>query len=349
MKSMSRILFMLVMAAVLATLPALKVNAQGDQCFGLSGGDCQLLQAAGGASSTAKLTSFVADYSLTFKVTGTGDDVDVKITGNGPISIDPTKLQGDMTSNPTAFFAALTLSNTISMSVTTAGKTESNNVEIRIVGDKVYFKDDQTTKGQWMWSSISGAMSGNPAIGSTLGSATGGAGAASQMMSDPAVMAALAKLPYAAGFIVAQRSADEDIGGEKSAHFVFNVNVLTLLKSPELKAAALALAQAAGQPTEEIETQLQQATSMGEAFLKDLKIGVHQYVGTTDQTLHGLGLDFSLKVDPATMGMLSGDTSSTSTTPVDLNFNFLVKLTKVGEKVTVEPVADAQEFKPNSQ
>jgi len=337
---MSRIAFMLVMAALLATIPALKVRAQGDNCFGLKSEDCQLIQASA-ANSPAKLSSFEINYTLNTKVSGTGtSDSELKVTGGGPIAIDQSKLSGgagmSMT-NLDAVLPALTMQNTLSVSATTNGKNQSDNVEIRIVDGKVYYKDDQQTKGKWMQTSAS-SLSGNSSLAS-------GGGVASQAMSDPAVMAAFAKLPYIKGFITAQRGADLDIGGEKSAHFTFNVDLLTLLQSPELKDALKAVMTSMGQATEQLDTMMGQYTGMAQTFLKNLKITVHEYVGTTDQTLHGVGLDIALNLDAATAGMLM---NSTSANPVDVNISFDAKLTKIGQPVTVEAVPDAEVATPAS-
>ncbi len=344
MKAMSRVAFLLVMAALLATIPALTVHAQGDNCFGLSAADCQLVQAAG-ANSPAKLTSFVMDYALNLKVSGTGtSDGEVKVTGNGPFSIDQSKISGGMTmENADAILPAIMMQNTISATATTGGKTQSDNIEFRIVNGKIYYKDDMQTKGKWMVQSLSSAMKSNSSVGSALSG--GSTGAAAQMFSDPKVMAALAKLPYAKGFITAKRGADLDIGGEKSADFAYNIDALSLLKSPELKDAAKTLMEAAGQPTDQLDQMMGQYTGMAQTFLKNLKITVHQYVGTNDKLLHGVGLDVVLNLDAATAGMI---TNQASAKPIDLNLNFTVKMTKVGEKVTVEPVADAVEATPAS-
>src|SRR4051794_24679418 len=93
MKSVLRSAFFVVLVALLAFVPAIKLQAQGaDTCFGLKAADCALIQGMGSAD-LSKLSSFTMDYTLTLKVTGSGtNDVDVSVQGNGPFSIDASKM-----------------------------------------------------------------------------------------------------------------------------------------------------------------------------------------------------------------------------------------------------------------
>src|SRR5436309_3322214 len=102
MKSIFRTSVLLAVLVVMALpLGSLSVRAQGGgvdcasmSTIGLTAEDCALVQSAMTPENLAKLSSFVADYSLVAKVTGTGkNDVDVTVKGSGPISFDAAALQ----------------------------------------------------------------------------------------------------------------------------------------------------------------------------------------------------------------------------------------------------------------
>src|SRR5262249_10540160 len=143
------------------------------------------------SAAMAKLASFVMDYTITAKVTG-DQGGDFKVTGNGPFSVDTSKISAG-SGDPTAALGAITMANTMQASANGNGQSMAGNFEFRIVDGNLYFKGDKATQDKWMYLSlaktITAAMS-NPMFGSMMsggGGSTSGNPAAA-MMSDPEVM-----------------------------------------------------------------------------------------------------------------------------------------------------------------
>lgn len=361
MKSVWRGCILLAIVALIAFTPALTSRAQGDtRCFGLSDADCQLWHSGNDSANASKYSSFVMDYNITFTLAGTGtNDVDFKVTGTGPFSIDASKVSA-ASSDPMAALTALTMANTLTASLNANGQTQKGTFEFRIVDGNLYYKGDQVTQDKWMYISLGKTLSAvmsNPSftnmLSGVMSGTGGGTGAgnnpATEIMSDPEVMAAIAKIPDIPGFIKLERQADLDIGGEKTAQFVMNFDILTLIKSPDFAPILKAGLKSQNQGAEVDDKQVQQIVALAQTVLKDTKFSITQWVGTTDKLSHGLGVDFVMKIDENTAALLpSSSSSSGPAKPLDLNFHFDVKLTKIGQPVTVEPVKDATEFDPSS-
>ncbi|MCC7450048.1 MAG: hypothetical protein IT324_21705 [Anaerolineae bacterium] len=358
MKSVLRGAILVAIVALIALTPALTSRAQGDQrCFGLAAADCELWHSGNDSANAAKYSSFVMDYNITFTLAGTGtNDVDFKVTGTGPFSVDESKISG-ASSDPTAALTALTMANTLTASLNASGQSQMGTFEFRIVGGNLYFKGDQATQNKWMFISLGKALSSamsNPAITDALSGAMGGgtgtgssSNPATAIMNDPEVMAAIAKIPDIPGFIKVERQADLSIGDEKVAQFVMNFDILTLIKSKEFAPVLKAGLKSSNQGAEVDDKQVQQIVAIAQTVLKDTKFSITQWVGTTDKLSHGLGIDFTMKVDENTAALMNSS-SSGAAKPVDINFHFDVKLTKIGQPVTVEAVTDATEIDTSS-
>ncbi len=358
MKSVLRGCILLAIVALIALTPALTSRAQGEtRCFGLAGADCKLWYSGTDAANASKYSSFVMDYNVTFTLAGTGtNDVDFKVTGTGPFSLDASKVS-TTSSDPTAAIAALTMANTLTASLNASGQSQKGSFEFRIVGGNLYFKGDQATQNKWMFVSLGKALSSamsNPSFSNALSSAMGGGSGSSSnpamaMLNDPEVMAALAKIPDIPGFIKLERQADLDIGGEKAAQLVMSFDILTLVKSKEFAPILKAGLKSQNQGAEVDDKQIQQIVAIAQTVLKDTKLSITQWVGTNDKLSHGLGIDFVMKVDENTAALLQSNSSSSSAAkPVDIKFHFDIKLTKIGQPVKVEAVKDATEIDTSS-
>jgi hypothetical protein len=358
MKSIFRLGFMLVMVAMLvvAALPATTARAQSDMCFGLKADDCSLANTTADSAALSKLSSFVMDYTITLKA-DTGDtakNIDFKLTGKGPFSIDTTKMSGGA-GDPTAAAGALTMANVIQGSLTSEGKTQQGNFELRIVNGDLYFMGDTATQGKWKKVNIAKAISQiaqNPMLGGMMSgmSGAGGLGGASSnpamaALSDPELIKALAAIPNIPGVITAERKDDIMIGSEKVAVFTYNLNILTLIQSKEFAPVLKAILKSQSGGAEVDDKQVNQMIVMAQTFLKDFKFSITRYVGTADKLPHGIGLHLSLNLDAATASLVM---NSSEAKPVSIDFNFDIKLDKIGEQVTVEPVSDAEEVDTGS-
>jgi len=340
MKSVFRSAVFAILVALMAFVPVMSTHAQADMCFGLKADDCALLQGMGGADMS-KLSSFVMDYSITAKMTGTGSsDVDFSVTGNGPFSIDATKMSS-ASSNPMAAITGLTVANTITASLTASGQTQKGTFEFRILDGTLYFMGDMATQGKWMSVDLAqalGAAMSNPQFSGAMNPGSNPAAAAAM---DPEVLANLGKAFMAPGVITAKRAADITIDGQAVAAFQFNFDIVSLLKAPEFKPAIQKIMASQSSGTEITDQQLNQFISAAQTMLKDTKFSVTEYVGTTDKLPHGFGLDFSLKLDPATAGMVTGSSNAQA---LNVDFHFLITLSKVGEAVAVTAPAGAEKI-----
>jgi len=343
MKSVFRGAFLVALVALLGFVPAFKTQAQGmDTCFGLKAEDCTLLQGMGTADMS-KLTSFTMDYSLTLKTTGTGtSDVDVNIQGSGPFAVDATKMS-TASSDPTAALAGLTMANTITASMTGGGQSQKGTFEFRIVGGKLYFMGDTATQGKWMAVDLSkalGQVMSNPQVSGAMSGANNPAMAAA---TDPETLAAISKAIATPGVIVATRAADVTVDGQPVAAFQFNLDLAKLLASPDFKPVLKKILESQGSGTTMTDEQLTQVGTMAQTFLKDTKLSYTQYVGTTDKLPHGLAIDATINLDPATAAMMGGSTGSADAKAINVDFHFKIMLSKIGQPAAVTAPADATE------
>jgi hypothetical protein len=332
----------LLMVAVLIALPLGSTRAQGDICSmwtsaGLTADDCALITSAMTPENMGKLGSFVADYSMALKLTGSGtNDVDLNVKGGGPISFDPAS-----TNDQAAMMASFKLQQTVTVSGTASGKAEEHSIEVRIVDGKVYFKTpDAPSNDKWLWQSLSSlmssSMSSNPMMG-MMGSSNPAAG----MAASPEMMAAIQKLTAVPGFIKISSAAS---GDEKAITFAFDFGALA--SAPNLAEILKDIVKAStpgGSTMDEatLDQQVQQYVSMGTVFLKNAKLNVTEYFGS-DKLFHGIDMHIDYKLDAS---MAAAMMNSTSKEDLVATFDLKFHLSKIGEAVTVEAPADATEFK----
>jgi len=339
----------LLMVAMLVAMPLGSIRAQGgtDMCAmmsgtGLSAEDCALVQSAMTPENLAKLGSFVADYNIALKVTGTGSgDTDLTVKGNGPISFDPASLKG---SDQAAMLASLKVQQTVTVSGTVSGKAENHTAEVRVVDGKLYYNtSDAPSSGKWLWQSLSSAasstMSSNPMMG-MMGSGNPAAG----MASTPEMMAAIQKLMAVPGFVKVTSAAT---GDEKAITIALDFGALAASKDlADILKGIVKASSPSGTTMDDatLDQTVQQYVSMGSVFLKDAKLNLVEYFGTSDKLFHGIDVHVDYKLDAS---MAAAMMNSTSKEDVNATFDLKFHLSKIGEAVTVEAPADATEYTPS--
>jgi len=339
----------LLMVAMLVAMPLGNIRAQGgdDMCAmmgstGLSADDCALVQSAMTPENLAKLGSFVADYNMALKVTGTGSgDTDITVKGNGPVSFDPAALQGN---DQAALLSSLMVQQSITVSGTSSGKAENHTAEFRVVDGKIYFNtSDAPSSGKWLWQSLSSAasstMSSNPMMG-MMGSGNPAAG----MATSPEMMAAVQKLMAVPGFVKVSSAAT---GDEKAITIAIDFGALAASKDLATILKDIVKASSPSGTTMDdatLDQTVQQYVSMGSVFLKDAKLNIVEYFGTSDKLFHGIDIHIDYKLDAS---MAAAMMNSTSKEDVNATFDLKFHLTKIGEAVTVEAPADATEYTPS--
>jgi len=339
----------LLMVAMLVAMPLGSIRAQGgtDMCAmmsgtGLSAEDCALVQSAMTPENLAKLGSFVADYNIALKLTGTGSgDTDITVKGNGPVSFDPASLQGG---DQTAMMSSLKLQQTITVSGTASGKAENHTAEVRVVDGKLYFNtSDAPSSGKWLWQSLSSVasstMSSNPMMGMM-----GSGNPAAAMPSSPEMMAAVQKLLAVPGFVKVTSAAN---GDEKAITIALDFGSLAASKDlADILKGIVKAASPSGTTMDEatLDQTVQQYVSMGSVFLKNAKLNIVEYFGTSDKLFHGVDLHVDYKLDAS---MAAAMMNSTSKEDVNATLDLKFHLSNIGQAVTVEAPADATEYTPS--
>ncbi len=359
MKSTFRYFVLLLIVMLLAVAPSMTaVHAQGGMCLpGLQQADCDLITAANG--NVGNLNSFQMTYSLKVNTSGLEGvqmpqstsnevlhDVNVSIDGNGPFSIDKSKIKAGQSTDPLSALqnvAALTMGNVISASVQYGTMSQKANIEFRIVSSKLYFKTDNADmlppqlKGnvnQWMMStidtsSLAGAMSNNPSLSGAMmgGAMMGGAGSqyaqmAQQFMSIP-------------GFITTNR---QEAGGDVT--YTININVQALLKSDQFKPTLKALLASQGGGSEMTDQQLTQMLAMISPYFQNFKLAYSETIGSADKLLHGITFNTSIQLTGDQVALVTGTSNAK---PLNASVDFSFKMANVNQPVTVQPVADAKD------
>lgn len=350
LKTKMRYVLLALLALVMVIAPAATATrAQGADCLpGLDADTCALFTAA--TENQGSITTFVMDYNITMKTTGTGaQDIDLSVVGSGPMdiaalaNIDPAT----MTADPSGLIKALTMAQTMDASMTTGGNTIKGNFEFRIVEGVLYFNGDLATQGKWMkidllqaLAAASGQMAG---LQGQLGAATGAA--------DPAMAAQVMSLfSDPSKFFTTEVGEGQEVDGVKTTSVTLTVNIKALVEalfSEEGRAVLLEILKAQGQEMDA--QQLEQAAAairIFEPVLDATKMSMSWWIDPEAKQFRGFGLTFSTVVDKTTAALLNPQATTPSEITVD--FSFLVTLSKLNEAVTVEPVADAVDAMPAS-
>lgn len=347
---------LILLIATLVIAPVAISRAQGTACLpGLQAADCDLLTAA----TKGSITSTTMDYVLSVNVTGlegvksgstTLHDIALNVAGNGPLSIDkskmPAKISGSDPKSLTDLFGALTLGNAIKVDLKNGSDVQSRSFEFRIVGGKLYYMADnadmypdsqKSLVGKWLVADPS-QMQSNPGFSSAMGNVAMGSS-----MANPASMAQaqamIQQFLAVPGFITAARA---DANNE--ATFTVNVDIATLLKSPQFKPILTSIAASMGgaSGTKMDENQLNAMLGMVTPYFEGLKITVTDVVGTQDKLVHGFGLHIALSLTAEqlqTLGAMGGGSSGgdmpTFTNPLTADINFSIKLANLNQPVTL--------------
>jgi hypothetical protein len=320
MKSIFR-LGVLVLIAVLVAFPVMSMQAQtaDKQCFGLAGGDCDLLYAAFSPDSGAqyaKGTTF--DFTLDLKVKAE-ESADISIKGTGQVASEDDK---------PLFSTDLTIS-------TNAENQEmSIPLSLRVLADKLYLNSMMITQGKWQFLPLSSAA----AMGSTFG------GSQADAANDPETQAAFLKAMNAPGVVKSEVKDGKAADGTATKEFTFAFDFGKFVSSPEMR--AIIEKQMAENPSAS-DVDLDEAMPKIAEALKDTVFNLTFQVGT-DKLLHGLGVHLAMKMDEATLKELQelgGSSMSTGMEgDLDLDVTFQLDLSKIGTAPTIEEPEDAEEL-----
>jgi len=341
MKSLFR-LVVIVTVALMALTPAVATHAQGTQmCFGLSDSDCKMFYGAFDQAQLAKFTSFVMDYNLDAKFTGTPQgDASVSVQGNGPFGIDPKFASSATSANPMAAMSAIMAGNTIKASASGGGQNMAGNFEWRIVGGTLYFMGDMATQGKWMSISLADAMTSAMSSFSSMSSGSSSSSGPASMLSgantafsDPSVTAAFEAIPTIPGFIKADSKAGTQVDGQDTTQITFTFDLVTLVNAKETRPILKAALKSQGGGTADVpDTQVDQVAAMLASALKGSNFQVNWLIGKSDSLIHGFGINIAFHLDASIAAMMTSDSNAKA---IDGNITFNITLSKVGQPVSV--------------
>jgi len=326
--SVKRLGMMAALVGVLGIVPAFGAHAQSAGACTLAAADCTLLTTAN--SNVGKETSFTQDFDFKVTVKTGTQNVDISATGTGPFTVNTGASMTDMNSVHNAVDMALDITG----STTGTGTDQSGKFSMVITKGVFYFKTD---KQDWQGVKLSDALKAAQSQGSSMtgGSSSGAAGQAAALFQDPAILQSLTNLANTPSLVVLTKTANAPtLDGQTMAEFVYTISLKGIATSKDLYPLIRAILKASGSTTDLPDAQLAQFSSIAGSALSNTTFTITRWVGTTDNEYHALGIDLVAAIDPTTLGS-SGD-------PVNANFHLLVKLSKVGQPVTVTAPAGAK-------
>lgn len=318
------IIALVILSLLVAVVPAL---AQ-EPTYGLSDADYALLTDANEMSSDSEAVSyaFVSTIGTTGAPADEGGDMIITLNGSGTVNTTDAE-------NPL-------FSMVLTGDLVTGGETTPINLELRVIGNMVYFNNNNEG---WQGSALEDLMS----------QATGMAGVTGEDLPvDPEGLASgdLSELEDIAGmegmgdammalatldpesFIGMTRLADAN----GLAHFIVDISIADLLGSPALAPMIGAVAGGAmggstgGTETQMTEEQMQQMSALFSQMFKDATITIDQYVDTATSYIEQTVLDVSIPL----LGLVG--------MPVTFGINFDIDLMDYGVIVPVEVPADVE-------
>jgi hypothetical protein len=339
MKSFFRIALLLAVVALGVYAP-MAVRAQG-ACT-LSADDCKLIDDV--TANSDKHTKFTIDsWAFTASVTGLPQgDVNINVSGNG--AVDVSKISSADASDALAAAKALTLAlNIASASAKMGAAEQKGDLEIRIVDGVVYVKGSNPssaggTDGKWLKMSLD-KLFDDPSFKSTFEQAFQ---AGSQAGMAGAGMGALGAMP---NLVKTEAGDGEAVGGMPTRSITTSINfaeVAKMLSNPSTSSMFQNLPGGAG-------AQLQALLPLLQPILEKTSFSFVQYLGKEDKLFHGFDINLDIADISSLMMMMGGGAggAAPSTTPMKVEVRFTVRLTGVGEDVTVEVPADAVEAPMN--
>ncbi len=323
--------------AALTLMPAIGSLAQGT-CT-LAAADCTALSTAD--TNLAKETSFAMAFEFSLDIKG-DSPASAQASGTGQFAVDPSKM-----TDPTAAANGIQLQLDAkgSGSGTSSG---SGSLSVVITNGVAYFKTDTQ---DWQGVNLADAIklgqaqiaNGAGGFGGSASAGSAGAAQMAQMFSDPDVISALNSIGNIKGFItLAKTSNTPQLEGQNMSEFVETISPAALLSSPDFATALKAIfgavqkmnpgaTSAGGMNPDQLTAMMPMVGSM----IGDTNLKITRWVGQTDNMYHALGLDLNLNINPGAFG-------GGSATPTTGTVHFLIKLTKVGQPVTLTAPAGAK-------
>jgi hypothetical protein len=287
---------------------------------------------------------------------------DISVTGSGAIDLSGaaalTTLATGAPADPAVIgelLKSLKLTQVIDAVIKAGGTEQKGKFEARIVDGTLYFVSDPATAGTWQKVDLQKAIAAGQSQMSGLPGA-GGAGNANPL-NDPATNAALSALTSdpkflqlfadTSKYVVVETTDGPEVAGAATKKIQIGLNLkglLEILTSDDALPTLKALLETQGTKLEDAQFKQQVALIKSQlaAFAPTFEattIAAYWLVDPAAKSFSGFGLTIATKLDPNAAALVN----PTATGEVTINIDFLVTISKVGEDVAVEPVADAVE------
>jgi len=340
MKSILRLGLLVAVLALLVTGVSAPARAQGGVCaFGAD--DCALLEKVAGNSASVK--SFVIE-SLSVKFAASGlpnntPDINFEVSGSG--GLDASGIAADAMADPAAVLKGLKAALKLTASATgAAAAAQSIDLELRIVDNWLYLNAGQATGGTWIKFGLDKAMAAGGAMSGGMNPMM-----AQSMMSNPAVANFIVALTTMEGVATGAVTDGPTIDGVATKSFTTSISLDALVKgltSEEFRPKLKELLAAFGQTIPDSQlAQLSMLSTMLEPTLKATTFTITQYIDPAGANMHGIMIVFDTTVDPSLAAMAGGAAGGS---PIKVSFSLDFQMSKLGEPVAVEPVADAADM-----
>ncbi|MBN1964284.1 MAG: hypothetical protein JW910_06535 [Anaerolineae bacterium] len=350
----------LVIVLLLGLVPA--VSAQSDPtCFNLPAADCEILLSAM-ANTDANLNSFAMDYSFALSLAGlatmgpmlgSADMGDISVTSDGTGAF---AYMADA-----AAFPPIAMTMDLNGAVMGIDEDESGSFSFIIV-DGNFYMENPDEMGQWLGFSILEAMAASDfeALGLPFdleslmaGEMPSGALSPEDMMPNLGALglpedmdlSGMAAIP---GFINYQRLADTEMMGQTMYVFSLDMDTAPLFASTEFQTMLTQALQAAAAE----DPSAAQMTMMIPMLMSGVALTANQtqYIGASDNFVHGMSLDINASLDLGAM-MATGQTGSGGTEmqlpPITLDIHFDVNLDQLNGTFEIVAPAGAQMVDPS--
>ena len=333
--------FSLLAAVALATafVPAFSAQAQDKSGCTLSADDCKLIATA--ETNVAKENVFYQDFELTTSTSVGSQQTGLSVTGKGPLSHDVTS---------TDFLNAYQLQLDLTGSRKGSANDTTGNIGLVLTGGALYFKTDVIPwtglKIADMMSMLgSGAMGAGGTGGAGAGGLMGGMGAMTGGLDPTQILgllgfsntfAAIVADPNSKDFLKQEKTSNTPtLEDQKMSEFLYTIDLKKVQSADVLGLVKTLVSLGGGVAGGSVSSM---SDDQFQAFLAstsaDSSLTVTRWVGQTDNEYHALGLDLKMGFKP--------QAGANGGAALSLNTHFLIKLTKVGQAVTINPPAGAK-------
>jgi hypothetical protein len=315
-----------ILLSIVGLFSSVRINPQDVNCFGLEDKDCRIWSTA--AANLSQLTSFNYDYETTtefkFNMGSTQTSNTSSDKGGGVLAIDLAAIRNTadqlavlqsvrmtLDESDSSTFTTISPSRTATMSETGSGRL--------VLVDGILYRNTAPPFG-WLGEKVSDPYI-DPAV--------------KVFLQEPAVLSAISTAATIEGAVKLSRTANTPVlEGQRQIEFVYSFDLRTLLDSREMEPVMRGLLNA--DLITAMSSMFNFASSPGLASsLNSATLKITCWVGSQDNLYHAVIGDFALQDNLKAF-------ESTGQGSVSADVHFALRLTKIGQPVSVEVPEDVQ-------